>query len=137
MAWYMVLKECVQFMSQMLLWYIIFLFNSHYFLEDRRNRSSRGFFEEPLIKIPHTFVSSGGYQRRLGGGGFCGCFPLGALIIPNRTSAMLNDKRINQKTSAKPSICQPPLVTSTKNGCMGYFSLWFLKNIFQRVFSVQ
>ena len=42
-------------------------------------------FEETLIKIPQTSVSSRGYQRRLAGGGFCEFFSSGALIILNCT----------------------------------------------------
>ena len=51
-------------------------------------------FEEPLIKIPHTSISSGGYWRRLAGGDFCGCFSSSALIIVNHTGVF--NKRKHQ-----------------------------------------
>ena len=55
------------------------------------------------------------------------CAPV--LYLIESTGAILDDKRTEQKTSAKPFAHQPPLVTSTRNGCMGYFFVGFLKNI--------
>ena len=45
------------------------------------------------------------------------------------TSAVYDEKRTEQKTSAKTSTRQPPLETSTTNGYLGYFYKGFLKNI--------
>ena len=45
-------------------------------------------FEEPLTKIPQTYVSSGGYQRSLAGRGVCGCISSDALITVKHTSAL-------------------------------------------------
>ena len=55
------------------------------------------------------------------------CAPVLSLV--ESTGAILDDKHIERKTSAKPSTCQPPLVTSARNECLGYFYKGFLKNI--------
>ena len=51
------------------------------------------------------------------------------LSIVESTGAIMDDKHTERKTSIKPSARQPPLVTSARNECMGYFYKGFLKNI--------
>ena len=51
------------------------------------------------------------------------------LSFVESTGTILDDKRTEWKTSAKPSTRQTPLVTSARNECMGYFYKEFLENI--------
>ena len=97
------------------------------------------FYEAPVWKCCKALVCYSNTTHHVGVYGVHGVWcanVLCALVLSlvRSTSAMLNDKHTERKTSTNPSACQPPLVTSARNGCLGYFYEGFLKKINLRVF---